>query len=112
MVIEGHPALDVNGDGVLDRLPVKSVYRHFRILDATIVPRRAVVDIEKCKQCHQPHLSLHGNNRTDEIQACVTCHNPNATDIAYRTSGAETPIDFKSWCTRFTRVAFATRRSP
>jgi OmcA/MtrC family decaheme c-type cytochrome len=95
VVIEGHPAIDVNGDGVLDRLPVKSVYRHFAITDATVVARRATVDIEKCKRCHQPHLSLHGNNRTDEIQVCVTCHNPNATDIAYRTSGPETPIDFK-----------------
>jgi OmcA/MtrC family decaheme c-type cytochrome len=95
VVIEGHPAEDVNGDGVLDRLPVKSAYQHFTITDAAVVPRRAVVDIEKCRQCHQPHLSLHGNNRTDEIQVCVTCHNPNATDIAYRTSGPETPIDFK-----------------
>jgi OmcA/MtrC family decaheme c-type cytochrome len=95
VVIEGHPAVDVDGNGVLDRLPVKSAYKHFPITDAAAVARRSVVDIEKCKQCHQPHLSLHGNNRTDEVQACVTCHNPNATDIVYRTSGPETPIDFK-----------------
>jgi len=95
VALEGHPAQDVDGNGTLERLPVTSVYKHFKITDTSVANRRKVVDIAKCKQCHQPHLSLHGNNRTDEIQVCVTCHNPNATDIPYRTSGAETPIDFK-----------------
>jgi OmcA/MtrC family decaheme c-type cytochrome len=95
VAMEGHPAQDIDGNGTLERLPVKSVYKHFVITGTTVVNRRKVVDIAKCKQCHQPHLSLHGNNRTDEIQVCVGCHNPNATDIAYRTSGPETAIDFK-----------------
>ena len=95
VAIEGHPAQDTDGNGTLERLPVKNVYKHFVITGSTVVNRRQVVDIAKCQQCHQPHLSLHGNNRTDEPQVCATCHNANATDIAYRTSGPETPIDFK-----------------
>jgi len=95
VAIEGHPAVDITGDGVPERLQVRSEFRHFAITDPSPVARRASVDITRCTQCHQPHLSTHGNNRTDEIQVCVMCHNPNATDIAYRTSGPETPIDFK-----------------
>lgn len=95
VAIEGHPALDVNGDGVLDRLPVKSAIRYFAITDSSPIARRQPVTVTKCNGCHQPHLSLHGNNRTDEPRVCVMCHNPDNTDIAYRTSGAEVPIDFK-----------------
>ncbi len=95
VAIEGHPAADPDGDGVFDlRVPVKNVFRNFAITDASVVARRRVVDITKCNQCHFS-LSLHGNNRTDEPQVCVICHNPNATDIPFRTAGPETPIDFK-----------------
>ena len=103
VLMEGHPVLATLA------VPVKSAYKNFLITDVTLTNRRQVVDINKCKQCHQPHLSLHGGNRTDEINACVTCHNPNMTDInrrlACRATGAvgpvaeaakpETPIDFK-----------------
>jgi len=42
-------------------------------------------------------LSLHGNNRTNNLELCVTCHNANATDIGVRGSNpGETPIDFKT----------------
>lgn len=77
-------------------------------------PRRKVVDFDtKCSGCHNgskldgagapiPRLSLHGNNRTENLDLCVMCHNPNQTDVAYRlltsnplTSAAETSIDFK-----------------
>ncbi len=95
--IEGHPAGDADGDGVFETaVPVRSAFRHFPITDPPdqLVPRRQVVDIGKCNRCHGS-LSLHGNNRTDEIQVCVVCHNPNQTDITYRTSGAEESVDFK-----------------
>ena len=53
-----------------------------------------------------PRLSLHGNNRTENLGLCVMCHNPNQTDVPYRyqtagtiadprIAGTETPIDFK-----------------
>ena len=99
VLMEGHPVLASLA------VPVKSAYKNFLITGVTITKRRQVVDINKCKQCHQPHLSLHGGNRTDEINACVTCHNPNMTDINRRlacqkagvvpANAPETPIDFK-----------------
>ncbi len=78
-------------------------------------PRRPIVDISKCHQCHDgnrhgdtvvPRLSLHGNNRTENLGLCVVCHNANQTDVPYRyltsgttadprISGPEVPIDFK-----------------
>jgi OmcA/MtrC family decaheme c-type cytochrome len=33
-----------------------------------------------------PQLTLHGNNRTEEPQVCIVCHNPNNTDIPWRLS--------------------------
>ena len=89
--LEGHPAAqDATGAWTV-RVPVKSVYRSFPITDAAAVPRRRIVTIEKCMQCHRsdgmgvaPRLALHGNNRTEEPQVCVLCHNPNNTDIVFR----------------------------
>ena len=107
VLLEGHPAWPVTAaDGTVawERVPVKSVHRFFAITDPVPVPRRSVVDLGKCQACHDgrthdgveiPRLSLHGGNRTEEIQVCVTCHNPNQTDIGYRTSGDEVPMDFK-----------------
>ena len=81
VTIDGHPAVHV--DGSIERIPVTNVIEYVGIDGADAVPRREVVDIEKCDNCHQ-ELSLHGNNRTDEPQVCVTCHNPNATDQRQR----------------------------
>ena len=78
--------------------PVKNVFRSFAITGTTATPRRVIVDIaSKCNVCHG-NLAIHGNNRSGEAQVCVICHNPNATDIAYRRQGdgPEVPIDFKS----------------
>jgi OmcA/MtrC family decaheme c-type cytochrome len=106
VTIDGHPAveLDLNGDGTFEfeRIPVKNVFEYVGIDGATVVERREVVEIENCDNCHK-ELSLHGNNRTDEPQVCVTCHNPNATDARQRTGDPcvatlgtdDVPIDFK-----------------
>jgi OmcA/MtrC family decaheme c-type cytochrome len=83
VAIEGHPAADVDGDSVVDRIPVKTATSYFAITDMAATPRRNVVDIAKCDNCHQ-RLSMHGDNRTDNINVCVICHNPNATDINQR----------------------------
>ncbi|MBI2432395.1 MAG: OmcA/MtrC family decaheme c-type cytochrome [Candidatus Hydrogenedentes bacterium] len=58
-------------------------------------PRRQIVDLAKCNVCHF-ELRLHGGNRVD-IEHCVTCHNPNATDAARRPAEALPPasIHFK-----------------
>ena len=45
-------------------------------------PRRDVVTKEQCDRCHGD-LRIHGNLRT-EIEYCVLCHNPWATDEARR----------------------------
>lgn len=106
-IIEGRTVwrhVDANGVVSWIRVPVKSAYRYFPITVATAAPRREVVDINKCQVCHDggvhgdvavPRLSLHGGNRTEELQVCAVCHNPNQTDIPYRTAGAEVSIDFK-----------------
>jgi OmcA/MtrC family decaheme c-type cytochrome len=101
-VMEGHPALDADDDGAIDRIAVTNAAAYAPITDASASPRRSVVNIEKCDDCHN-QLSLHGNNRTDNPQVCVTCHNPNMTDIGRRggdpcvsTLGADDQtIDFK-----------------
>lgn len=84
---EGHPAADLDGDGnFTDRVPVKSEVKFFAITDSTPAPRRDVVDVENCQKCHGQNdgLSLHGGNRTDNVQLCVLCHNPNDTDLSRR----------------------------
>jgi OmcA/MtrC family decaheme c-type cytochrome len=54
---------------------------------APVSARREIIDIDKCNACHDlggAGLSFHGANRTGEMQVCVLCHNPNATDIRQR----------------------------
>ena len=100
--IEGHPAVDADNDGSLDRISVTNAVAYAPITDTTARARRSVVDIQKCDDCHN-ELSQHGNNRTDQPQVCVACHNPNMTDINQRGAGAclatlgadDSPIDFK-----------------
>lgn len=92
VAMEGHPAAQDPATGLWTvRVPVKSVHKYFAITDAAVAPRRQVVDSAKCMVCHAsdgtgvaPRLTVHGNNRTEEPQVCVTCHNPNNTDIPYR----------------------------
>lgn len=102
VAIEGHPAVDVYNDGSPERIAVTNAVLYAPITDTNAVVRRSVIDIEKCDDCHN-QLSLHGNNRTDKPEVCVTCHNPMMTDVNRRagdpcnsTLGADdTPIDFK-----------------
>ena len=90
LAMEGHPAGDYNGDGhYTDRIPVTSAQAFFPITDLMPQPRRTIVDVANCQKCHGQNdgLSLHGGNRTDNVRVCITCHNPNATDVNRR------PID-------------------
>jgi OmcA/MtrC family decaheme c-type cytochrome len=92
VAMEGHPAgQDPTTLLWTVRVPVKSVYKYFTISGTSIVPRRQIVDVNKCMNCHKtdgtgvaPRLTLHGSNRTEEPQVCVVCHNPNQTDIPFR----------------------------
>jgi OmcA/MtrC family decaheme c-type cytochrome len=89
--LEGHPAADLDLDGTFsDRIAVKNDVLYVDAAQGRsmgAVPRRAVVDIDKCNQCHDSAgngLSLHGNNRTGTDEVCVVCHNGDATDIGRR----------------------------
>jgi OmcA/MtrC family decaheme c-type cytochrome len=98
-------------------IPVRSATADFAFAasNAALIPnpRRQIVDIAKCKGCHDdrkhgdtvvPRLSLHGGNRNENLDLCVVCHNPNQTDVNYRylstadarIGAAEAPIDFKT----------------
>ena len=94
VAIEGHPGVD----GL--EIPVTGAVDYFAISEngGAGTPREQIVSIEKCNDCHSI-LSLHGNNRTDNIELCVTCHNAQATDIRARAEAGvegEVPIHFKT----------------
>lgn len=90
-ILEGRPnvRIDTNRDGVLETVavPVTASGLTFAITDAAPQPRREVVDIARCNDCHK-QLSLHGNNRTGNAELCAACHNPDATDINRRVAGS------------------------
>jgi OmcA/MtrC family decaheme c-type cytochrome len=77
----------------------------FSVDGSTGLARRSVVDDQKCGVCHgefSKGFSIHGNLR-NQIEYCVVCHNPNASDVARRrrdsvavAAGDDTAsIDFK-----------------
>jgi OmcA/MtrC family decaheme c-type cytochrome len=101
VAIEGHPWIDLNGNGAAssdERIPVTGVVQYYGITDAPATPRRAVVTLAKCQSCHGTNdgLSFHGGNRTDNVELCAVCHNPNATDVSYSgpAGAGESPINF------------------
>ena len=55
---------------------------YFSVDGSAVQPRRAVVAINNCNQCHVA-LSVHGGLR-NQTEYCVMCHNPSNTDIARR----------------------------
>jgi OmcA/MtrC family decaheme c-type cytochrome len=88
IAIEGHPRGEndpVGAPGVFDiSVPVKGEVAYFAITDTTPVARRVAVDVTtKCDNCHD-QLSIHGNNRAENAQLCVLCHNPRGTDVGQR----------------------------
>lgn len=106
VAMEGHPFAIVNP--ITDEraeIPVTGAVSYFEISETGGAgePRELGVSLERCADCHGSLLSLHGNNRTNNLELCVTCHNANATDIRARSGdfGApiipgETSIDFKT----------------
>jgi OmcA/MtrC family decaheme c-type cytochrome len=96
VVVEGHPAVEVEAGEGEARIFMQNVNDFFSIneADGTPVPRRDAVELTECLDCHQD-LVLHGNNRANNIQSCVTCHNPRNTDREVRTVAANPPTDGK-----------------
>ncbi len=77
----------------------------FTVDDSAPLVRRTVVDQTRCGNCHgefSKDFSIHGGSR-NQVEYCVLCHNPNASDAARRqrdpaavAAGELTaPIDFK-----------------
>lgn len=88
IIFEGHPAVDTQNAASAagtswQRIAVKNAVSYAKVHDSAAVARRNVVAIAKCDECHNS-LTVHGNNRTDNPQACVACHNPGATDAGRR----------------------------
>jgi len=98
--VEGHPIieLDANNDGENEpeSVSVGDATSFFSIDEANGEPeeRREVVKIEQCNSCHSS-LVLHGSNRADNIDSCVSCHNPRNTDRRVREAGRAEATDGK-----------------
>jgi OmcA/MtrC family decaheme c-type cytochrome len=91
VVIEGHPGLVTTGPGAT-AIPVTSAVGYANLNGTAPVARRMVVDIAKCDVCHSA-LDLHGDNRNDNAQVCVVCHNPASTDVSQRQTLTAAGID-------------------
>jgi OmcA/MtrC family decaheme c-type cytochrome len=63
---------------------------YFSVDGSTVAPRRKIVAISNCNQCHVD-LSLHGSLRHN-AEYCVMCHNPSQTDAGRRVA-AVNPAD-------------------
>jgi len=55
---------------------------NFSVDGSAVAPRRIVVALSNCNNCHVA-LSLHGNLRNN-TEYCVLCHNPSNTDASQR----------------------------
>lgn len=95
-VVEGRASLDLSGDGTRTSVPIGDVHAFFAIdePDGRPVARRQSVAVEKCQACHGT-LVFHGANRADNIDSCVTCHNPRNTDRGVREMAVSPPTDGK-----------------
>jgi OmcA/MtrC family decaheme c-type cytochrome len=58
-------------------------------ISGTPTPRRTVVTLSQCNQCHDS-LSLHGGQRNN-TEECVICHNPTESDVSRRPANAGAP---------------------
>ena len=85
VVLEGHPAIaDPHASGKFLRVPVPTEVTVFDQTGAFVSPpRREIVSVQNCNVCHG-QLSAHGSNRNARTDACVVCHNPDATDREVR----------------------------
>lgn len=96
-VIEGRLSMVLEQGAPAAQVPLTNVHSFFSIdePDGEAVPRRTSVELANCQSCHQD-LVLHGNNRSNDIDSCVTCHNPRNTDLARRATANPPPTDGKS----------------
>jgi OmcA/MtrC family decaheme c-type cytochrome len=69
---------------------------YFSVDGSKVQARREAVDSAQCLNCHT-RLALHGENRVNNVQYCLFCHNPVESDASRRpaNSGAPQTIDLK-----------------
>jgi OmcA/MtrC family decaheme c-type cytochrome len=60
----------------------KNPVAYFSVDGSTVAPRRTVIALSNCNNCHVS-LSLHGTLRNNP-EYCVMCHNPSNTDASTR----------------------------
>jgi OmcA/MtrC family decaheme c-type cytochrome len=79
-VLEGRARQELEEGEGPESISLTNVHKFFSIdeADGDAVARREIVDLEKCQSCHVT-LAFHGGSRADNIDSCVTCHNPRNT---------------------------------
>jgi decaheme c-type cytochrome, OmcA/MtrC family len=79
------------GDGKADIVIREAAMNPIKYVAVTgaVTPRRLVVAITQCNQCHD-RLALHGGQRLT-TEECVICHNPTGNDQANRAASAGPP---------------------
>ncbi|OFW39828.1 MAG: hypothetical protein A3J28_10815 [Acidobacteria bacterium RIFCSPLOWO2_12_FULL_60_22] len=66
---------------------------YFGIGGAKPVPRRQVVDRDKCNQCHKNLVAHLATYRRWDVEFCVMCHNATANDIDGRRPADQYPLE-------------------
>ena len=77
---------------IVEYSPLNKVF-YFSVDGSVVQPRRTVVDVGNCNQCHVK-LEAHGGLR-NQTEFCVLCHNPSQTDASQRVN-AQNPADKKA----------------
>ncbi len=109
--LEGRTIVDVSDTSTPEFVEVgvtSSAGVVFPITDAAPVPRREIVDVQRCNDCHQK-LSFHGDNRNDNTDLCATCHNPE--NAAGRHAGRRPAVGLQAADPRHSRRDLQLRRS-
>ena len=95
-VIEGRLSMVLESGASPTTVPLPNGHAFFSIdeADGQPSPRRISVELANCQSCHQD-LVLHGGNRSNDLENCVTCHNPRNTDLSVRMVAVTPPTDGK-----------------
>ncbi|MCW5981023.1 MAG: OmcA/MtrC family decaheme c-type cytochrome [Bryobacteraceae bacterium] len=98
MSIEGRRSLPITDRGAQRNVndAGNNVVKYFSLDSSPVTPRRQVVDLAKCNDCHVS-LTIHGSLR-NQTEYCVVCHNPRETDAVVRPAEQMPPegIDFRA----------------
>ncbi len=106
--MEGYLLETINGVKDPVRVAAFNPVSYFSLDGSEPKPAVVAVDRKLCNACHGD-LSAHGTNRQNP-EYCVLCHNPAASDIAYRPAQAlpATSLDFRELIHRLHRGGDAT----